>query len=163
MLTVVAGNRKGRLRIAAVCAGSETASGDRVFAEVTFTGEQAADGQRGALLAQKVLEYRGNAQYESVLLYFQRTSTDAAKADRLTDDKAVVGAISPHPLPVHFASQLDAMRVNDMKADPAQNPFRCAFRVDVSVESDRNRVPRFYRVIHIHEVIPDEQDHQDRG
>ena len=42
-----------------------------------------------------------------------------------------------------------------MKADPNQNPFKAAFRVDVNVETDRNHVPRLYRVVHIHEVIPD--------
>lgn len=44
------------------------------------------------------------------------------------------------------------------KADPHQNPFKAAFRVDVNVETDRNRIPRFYRVVHIHEVIPEDQD-----
>ena len=110
------------------------------------------------MLAQKVLEYRGASQYPNVLLYFQRTSTDAPKSDGRTDDKAIINAIAPKPLPVHFASPLDAARINDMKADPLQNPFKAAFRVDVNVETDRNHVPRFYRVIHIHEIIPDEQD-----
>jgi hypothetical protein len=110
------------------------------------------------LLAQKVLEYRGDADYENVLLYFQRTSTDTPKSDGRTDDKAIINSISPKPLAVHFASPLDAARINDMKSDPHQNPFKSAFRVDVNVETDRNQVPRFYRVVHIHEVIPDDED-----
>lgn len=158
VMAVVAANTDGALRLSAVRAGSKTSSGDRVFAEVRFTSDEAAEAQRGALLAQKVLDYRGDADYPNVLLYFQRTSTDAAKADGRTDDKAIINTISPKPLPVHFASPLDAARVNDMKADPHQNPFKCAFRVDVNVETDRNHVPRFYRVVHIHEVIPDDED-----
>lgn len=129
--------------------------------ELHYNSEEAAEAQRGALIAQKVLDYRGGADYENVLLYFQRTSTDLAKADGRTDDKAVVNSISPKALPVHFASALDAAMVNDMKADPKQNPFKAAFRVDVNVETDRNRVPRFYRVVHIHEVIPDEENDAD--
>ena len=158
VMAVVAENKRGNLRISAIKAGAEAANGDRVYAEINFTSEEAAQVQRGALLAQKVLDYRGDADYENVLLYFQRTSTDAAKSDGRTDDKAIINSISSKPLPVHFASQLDAARVNDMKADPAQNPFKAAFRVDVNVETDRNQVPRFYRVVHLHEVIPDEDD-----
>lgn len=158
MMAVVACNTDGNLRLSAIRAGSETAAGDRVFAEVSFTSEEAAEVQRGALLAQKVLEYRGDADFENVLLYFQRTSTDASKSDGRTDDKAIINTISPKALPVHFASPLDAARVNDMKSDPFQNPFKAAFRVDVNVETDRNQVPRFYRVVHIHEVLMDDDD-----
>lgn len=158
VMAVVAENKRGNLRISAIKAGAEAANGDRIYAEINFTSEEAAQVQRGALLAQKVLDYRGDADYENVLLYFQRTSTDAAKSDGRTDDKAIINSISSKPLPVHFASQLDAARVNDMKADPAQNPFKAAFRVDVNVETDRNQMPRFYRVVHLHEVIPDEDD-----
>lgn len=156
MMAVVASNQDGNLRLSAMRAGSKTSDGAEVYAEVRFTSEEAAQAQRGALLAQKVLDYRGDADHPNVLLYFQRTSTDAPKADGRTDDKAIINSISPKALPVHFASPLDAARINDMKADPKQNPFKAAFRVDVNVETDRNHVPRFYRVMHIHEVIPDE-------
>ena len=158
VMAVAAENRDGSLRLSAIRAGSRTATGAEIYAEVIFTSEEAAQVQRGALLAQKVLEYRGDADYSNVLLYFQRTSTDAPKSDGRTDDKAIINTISTKPLPVHFASQLDAARVNDMKADPKQNPFKAAFRVDVNVETDRNQLPRFYRVVHIHEVIPDDED-----
>ena len=92
-------------------------------------------------------------------MYFQRTSTSAPKTDGRTDDKAIINSISPKALPVHFASTLDAARINDMKADPQQNPFKAMFRVDVNVETDRQHVPRFYRVIHVHEIVfEDEND-----
>jgi hypothetical protein len=158
VMAVAAANHDGRLGLRAMRAGSKTSDGAEVYAEITFTSEEAAEAQRGALLAQKVLEYRGDADYENVLLYFQRTSTDTPKSDGRTDDKAIINSISPKPLAVHFASPLDAARINDMKSDPHQNPFKSAFRVDVNVETDRNQVPRFYRVVHIHEVIPDDED-----
>lgn len=138
--------------------GARDPDGSTYVAQITIDSEQAAAAQRGALIAQKVLDYRGGAEHENVLLYLQRTSTDGAKADGRTDDRAVVNSISPKALPVYFASQLDAARVNDMKNDPNQNPFKSAFRVDVNVETDRNMLPRFYRVVHIHEVIPDENE-----
>lgn len=154
---VAAAHRGGALRLRAKLKGVD-GKGAVVTAEIEITSDEAAEAQRGALIAQKVLDYRGGAQHENVLLYFQRTSTDAPKADGRTDDKAIILSISPKPLPVHFASQLDAARINDMKADPKQNPFKAAFRVDVNVETDRNQVARFYRVVHIHEVIFDEDD-----
>lgn len=132
--------------------------GSEFAAQITLTSEEAAEVQRGALIAQKVLDYRGGADHENVLLYFQQTSTDRAKSDGRTADRAIVNSISPKALPVHFASPLDAARVNDMKADPNQNPFKAAFRVDLNVETDRNQVARFYRVMHIHEVIPDDSE-----
>lgn len=138
--------------------GAKSADGSEFAAQITLTSEEAAEAQRGALIAQKVLDYRGDADHQNVLLYFERTSTKSAKSDGRTDDKAVINSISPKALPVHFASALDAARVNDMKADPHQNPFKAAFRVDVNVETDRNLVPRFYRVVHIHEVIPDDDN-----
>lgn len=132
--------------------------GGEYAAEITITSEEAAEAQRGALIAQKVLDYRGDADHPNVLLYFQQTSTEKAKSDGRTSDRAIVNSISPKALPVHFASPLDAARVNDMKSDPHQNPFKAAFRVDVNVETDRNQIPRFYRVVHIHEVIPDDSE-----
>lgn len=137
---------------------ARNADGSEFAAQITLTSEEAAEAQRGALIAQKVLDYRGGADHENVLLYFQQTSTDKAKSDGRTADRAIVNSISAKALPVHFASQLDAARVNDMKSDPHQNPFKAAFRVDVNVETDRNQVPRFYRVVHIHEVIPDDSE-----
>lgn len=137
---------------------ARNADGSEFAAQITLTSEEAAEAQRGALIAQKVLDYRGGADHENVLLYFQQTSTDKAKSDGRTSDRAIVNSISAKALPVHFASQLDAARVNDMKSDPHQNPFKAAFRVDVNVETDRNQVPRFYRVVHIHEVIPDDSE-----
>jgi hypothetical protein len=157
VMAVVATQKGGRLRLGAKIAAKD-GNGSEFSARITITSEEAAEAQRGALIAQKVLDYRGDADYPNVLLYFQRTSTTASKSDGRTDDKAIINSISQKALPVHFASALDAARINDMKADPNQNPFKSAFRVDVNVETDRNQVPRFYRVMHIHEVIRDDEE-----
>lgn len=156
VMAVVAAQPGGTFRLTAKI-GAKEADGSEFAAQITITSEEAAEAQRGALIAQKVLDYRGGADHENVLLYFQRTSTTAPKSDGRTDDKAIINSISAKALPVHFASALDAARVSDMKSDPKQNPFKAAFRVDVNVETDRNQVPRFYRVVHIHEVILDDE------
>jgi hypothetical protein len=138
--------------------GAKNSDGSEFAAQVTITSEEAAEAQRGALMAQKVLDYRGDADHSNVLLYLQQTSTNKSKSDGRTSDRAIVNSISSKALPVYFASPLDAARVNDMKLDPYQNPFKAAFRVDVNVETNRNQLPTFYRVVHIHEVIPDDGD-----
>lgn len=72
------------------------------------------------------------------------------------DEKAIIASILGKPLPVHFASEIDQAKVNDLKSDPAFNPFKAAYRVDVNVEMDRKKAPRFYRVINLHEIMPDD-------
>lgn len=157
LMGVVAKNHGGKFALRAR-AGSETPDGHKVYAEIELTSDEAAEAQRGALIAKKVLDYRGAADYSNVLMYFQQTSTDEAKASGRTADKAIIRSVSKEPLPVHFASELDQERINDMKGDPNQNPFRAAFRVDVNVETDRHDIPRFYRVVHLHEVMPEDED-----
>lgn len=160
LMAVVAKNVGGKFALRAR-AGSESPGGSKVYLDVELTSEEAAETQRGALIAQKVLEYRGDADFKNVLMYFQRTSTDDARADGRTDDRAIIKSISDKPLPVHFASGLDQERINDMKSDPHSNPFKAAYRVDVNVETDRKDVPRFYRVVHLHEILPDDGEDDD--
>lgn len=157
LMGVVGKNRGGNFALRAR-AGSETPDGHKVYAEIELTSDEAAEAQRGALIAKKFLDYRGDADHPNVLMYFQQTSTDDAKAAGRTSDKAIIRSISKDALPVHFASELDQARINDMKSDPQQNPFKAAFRVDVNVETDRHDLPRFYRVLHLHEVLPDEDE-----
>lgn len=160
LMAVVAKNVGGRFALRAR-AGSETEAGSKVYLEVELSCEEAAETQRGALIAQKVLEYRGDADFKNVLMYFQRTSTDDAKGDGRTDDRAIIRSVSDKPLPVHFASGLDQERINDLKNDPNSNPFKAAYRVDVNVETDRKDIPRFYRVVHLHEIMPEDDDDDD--
>lgn len=157
LMGVVGRNYGGKFALRAR-AGSETPDGHKVYAEIELTSDEAAEAQRGALIAKKVLDYRGEADHPNVLMYFQQTSTDDVKAIGRTADKAIIRSISKDALPVHFASELDQARINDMKNDPHQNPFKAAFRVDVNVETDRHDLPRFYRVLHLHEVMPDEDE-----
>lgn len=157
LMRVVAENSGGTFALRAK-AGSKTSDGDEVYAEVVLTSSEAREAERGALIAQKLLDYRGEADHKNVLMYFQRTSTDETKSDGRTDDKAIISSISDKALPVHFASPLDQAKINDQKSDPNQNPFKSAYRVDVNVEVDRKGVPRFYRVVHLHEILPEDDD-----
>ena len=158
ILSVVSQNDALSMRLSVIKIAEKSASGAETIASIEFNNKTSTDIVRGAVVAQKVLDYRGGLTHKYVLLYFQRTSTDYPKSDGKTDDKAIIPAISSKPLPVHFASDLDAERVESLKLDPSQNPFKAAFRVDVSVETDRKHVPRFYRVTQLHEVLMDADD-----
>ena len=157
IMAVAANNPGGSFKLAAKVA-AEDADGSKIALQVTISSDEAAEAQRGALIAQKLPTTGGTPITRMSCFISSERALDSPKSGGRTDDKALINSISPKPLPVHFASQLDQARINDMKADPNQNPFKSAFRVDVNVETDRNRTPKFYRVLHIHEVIADEDD-----
>lgn len=123
-----------------------------------FSSDEAFEAQKGALIAQRTLEYRGEADYMNTLMYFHQTNIEDPKAQGRTGDKAIIKAISDKALPVYFVSDLDKDKIKTFVDDPALNPFRASYRVDVNVETDRNETPKFYRIMRLHEIIPDESD-----
>jgi len=152
---IVAENEDGKLALSSLEYMDESEQ-RKIHVRAEFSAPDIREARRGALIASKALEYRGDADHKEVLMYFHQTNLDDAKAQGTTGDRAVVASISDKPLPVHFISDLDRDRVRDLKDDEDTNPLRLELRVDVNVEKNRNDVPRFYRVLHVHEVIRDE-------
>lgn len=136
----------------------EKDGGRETLFKFQVSSDEAADARRGALLAARALDKKTDADYNNVLMYFYQTSTDEPRSDGPTADRAIIKTISPAPLRVYFASDLDKERVFSLKSDPLQNPFKASYRVDVNVESDRNDKPTFYRVVRLHDIIPDEPE-----
>jgi hypothetical protein len=158
-LKVAAQSPSGELGLAVVKYHStENNESKEVLFEVKIGSDDAAEARRGALLAQKALEYRGDADYKNVLMYLFQTNTEESKTEGVTAEKAVIRSISEKALPLYFASELDNDRMQTFKHDPIHNPFKASFRVDVNVETDRHDTPRFYRVMRLHEVIPGDPD-----
>lgn len=155
-LKVVSDNKGGNLGIS-VAEYAKANEEAKVYAKFTYTSEQAFEAQKGALLAQRALDEKGAADYNNVLMYFYQTNIEDSKAQGKTGEKAIIKGIHPKELPVFFVSQLDQDRIRGMKNDPKANPFKSSYRVDVNVETDRNDMPKFYRVLRVHEIIPDEQ------
>ena len=124
--------------------------------KISYTSEEAFTARRGAIKAQKALEYTSDADHKSVLMYFYQTNVDDPKSTGRTGDKAIIRAIRDKPLPVYFVSELDQQKIKYMMADPDTNPFKASFVVDVNVETDRNDIPRIYRIMHVHEIISGE-------
>lgn len=151
-LNVVAKNKGGKLGIAV--AKYEKDDGEaKCIAEFEFQSEEALDAQKGALMAQRALEYTGEADYTNVLMYFHQTNIEDPKSQGRTGDKAIIKSISDKALPVYFISDLDSDKIKTFVDDPSLNPFKASYRVDVNVETDRNEVPKFYRVMRLHEII----------
>lgn len=157
LLDVVAKNKEGNLGIKVIEYIDESKEA-KTHLTINFSSEDAYAARKGALIAQKALEYKGEADHRSVLMYFYQTNTDEPKATGRTGNKAIIKSISDKPLPVYFVSEMDQQRIMYTLADPKMNPFKASLIVDVNVETDRKEIPRFYRIIHVHDIIPGDED-----
>ncbi|WP_319528961.1 hypothetical protein [uncultured Cohaesibacter sp.] len=123
---------------------------------VKFDHNDALDARRGALLTSQELSSKRDADYKEVLMYFHQANIEQPRSEGRTGFRGVIKSISDKDLPVHFISDLDQDRISSLVSDPLLNPFKASYRVDVNVETDRNDKPRFYRVVNLHEIIPEE-------
>lgn len=155
-LKVVSDSADGKLSLAAA-EHSDNSPDRTLYARFEFAADDALEARRGALMTLAALEYAGDADHKQVLMYFHQTNVDDPKEAGRTGDRAVIKAVSDRDLPVYFASELDRDRIKSLWDDPHFNPFKASYRVDVNVETDRNERPRYYRVTHLHEIIPDDE------
>ncbi|HNC32192.1 MAG TPA: hypothetical protein PKX08_19410, partial [Cyclobacteriaceae bacterium] len=157
LLEVVAKNKDGNLGIDVIEYVDETREA-KIHLTINFTNEEAYAARKGALIAQKALEYKGEADHKSVLMYFYQANTDEPKVTGRTGNKAIIKSISEKPLPVFFVSELDQQKIMYTLSEPKMNLFKASLIVDVNVETDRKDIPRFYRIMHVHEIIPGGED-----
>lgn len=154
VVRLVARGKDANLGLAAI-RYEETSGDDKALLELTFTDAQCRAAEHGATLALAALECREKADHEKVLMYFFQTNTDDPKAGGRTGDKALIDSISPDPLSVYIIPETDQQKVRYVLDDKEHNPLRTGFVVDVNVEKDRSGRPRVYRVVKLHEIIPD--------
>ena len=154
---LIAKNKGGDLNLS-VFEYEETKSAKtrKEYLKITFSSDDAGNAQRGALIASKALERREASDYEKVLMYFYQTNIDDPKSEGRTGQKVVIKRVHDKPLPVYFVSDLDKQKVNYIMQSHENNPFKVSYIVDVNVETDRNEIPRAYRVIRVHDVISEE-------
>jgi hypothetical protein len=155
-LNLVASKKQGELGLSSLEYENEDAVGAVRFKAV-FTNSDALDGRRGALITERALDLKGEADYTHVVMQLFQTNTDPSKHDGKTSERAIITRITPKDLPVYFISDLDRERVNYLKQDPKVNPFKSSYHVDVSVETDRKGSPVFYRVVRVHDIVPDNE------
>jgi len=148
-------SKKGKLGLSVAEYSNETEH-KTIRIKFEYKSDEVFEAQKGALLAQSILEEKSDADYKDVLMYFYQANIDKSKADGKTTERAIIKAISGKDLPIFIISEIDRDRVMSLKDDPKMNPFKASYRVDVNVETDRNNVPKFYRVLSIKEIIPGE-------
>lgn len=153
-LNVVA--HKGELGLSVAEYNKETGE-EKVYVAFKYSSDEAFEARKGSLLAQDILEQRGEADHTNVLMYFQQTNTDESKADGKTGERALIKSIYPKPLPVFIVSNLDRERIMSQKDDPNLNPLKVSYLVDVNVETDRNDIPKHYRILRLSDPIPDDE------
>ncbi len=159
LLDIAAKNTDGNLNISVLEYDEKhTKATSKVTLKVSYSSDEAYQAKKGALLAQKALEYKGEADYKSVLMYFYQTNIDDPKSGGQTGDKAVIKTISDNPLSVYFVSELDQQKIAYTLSDPENNPFKLSYIVDVNVETDRNDKPRAYRILNVSDTIEDDDE-----
>ena len=156
LMKVVSKNKGGALGLSVIQYEKSEGTSDTKLS-IRFSSDEAYEAQKGALIAQRVLEHGNDAEYANVLMFYHQTNIENPKSEGRTGDKAIIKSISDKPLPVYIVSELDQDRVKALVDDPHLNPFKASYRVDVNVETDRNGLPRYYRVLRVHEIIPDEE------
>ncbi len=150
-------SKKGKLGLSVAEYSNETED-KKIRIKFEYKSDEVFEAQKGALLAQSILEEKSDADYKDVLMYFYQANIDKSKADGKTTERAIIKAISGKDLPIFIISEIDRDRVMSLKDDPKMNPFKASYRVDVNVETDRNNIPKFYRVVSIKEIIPGEDN-----
>ena len=118
---------------------------------------QRSEARKGALIAKEKFGQRSEADYKKVLMNLYQINTDSPKASGRTSHKVVISSISEKPLPVYFASNMDQDKIRNILNDPKQNPFKLGFVVDVNVENNSDKLPGFYRVLNVIEIIKNDE------
>lgn len=156
---LAAQNVDGRLGLG-VIDYKESEKGESLL-RVSFSSEESALVSKGALIAKAAMESSENADHEKVLMYFYQANSDDPKTSGWTGDKAIVTAVSSKPLKVYVIPETERQRVKFILDDPAHNPLKVGFIVDVSVLTDPKGRPMAYRVLKIHDTIYPEPEEDD--
>lgn len=97
---------------------------------------------------------------DRVLMVLHQASRDAGvPPGKRSPDKAVIEAISPRPLPVHFVPE--ALELKDRMIEREENPFALGLVVDVDVQTRRGK-PALYIIRAVHDVVPLDTGDEDR-
>lgn len=103
------------------------------------------------------LEQVDAVDHSRVTMVFVRPDISDATLGRRSGERVTIEAISPNPRPLIYASELAEQRIKGELRTSEGNIFKVAFVVDVNVEM-RNDRPWAYRVTHVHQIIPLEDD-----
>ncbi|MCA8833662.1 MAG: hypothetical protein K8953_01135, partial [Proteobacteria bacterium] len=94
------------------------------------------------------------SKHENVLMQLHQASIDELTSKSKTNFRGIIKKIEDKNLPVEFLSLLDCDKMSEIINEPKENPFTVSYSVDVNVEVDQNGKPKSYRILKIHDTIP---------
>ncbi|MBN8646828.1 MAG: hypothetical protein J0L55_02655 [Caulobacterales bacterium] len=115
------------------------------------------DAHYGSKKALEILENTDDAQYKNEILRLYQTGQEEAKKEGRTAHKGVIQDISKNDVPILFVSDLDRIKFENFKSDPLKNPLTASFIVDVNATTNSSGKVVAYRVLNLHDIIPDEE------
>lgn len=131
---------------------------DEVSLDVRFNKSDCEKASIGANKAINILEAKGHADYEKVVMYLHTTSREEPKSGGNTSHRALINSISNKPKRVHVLSDVAKSKIQSVQDDKGHNPLLIGFVVDVNVETNPKGEPILYRVLNVYETIEDGED-----
>lgn len=152
---MVAKSKNGDLGIASIKYNHKSGE-DEVDLSIDFNKKDCEQATLGATKAIEILEAKGHADYEHVVMYLYATSREEPKSGGNTSHRALINSISNKPKKVHVLSDIAKAKIQSIQDDKGHNPLHVGFVVDVNVETNPKGEPVLYRVVNVHETIVDD-------
>lgn len=123
-----------------------------VRAAITFNTQQAREAVKNIEAEQRLLQSRGHEPRPRVLMVFTQSNIKTSPVEKRTGERVIIEDISPHDLPLVYASDLAEEQIKHEIREADENVFKKGFVVDVSIQT-KNGKPVAYRVVNLHQVI----------
>lgn len=126
--------------------------GDEILieTELLYTAQEVEKIEAGASDFVAKMTDTDSDNHHMVSMYLHKLDSQHHENTARSPDRGVIECITMKPLPVHWVSKMDSVRVkNDQK-----NPFKLIYTVDVNVQTKRG-LPIAYRVLNVHSIDED--------
>ena len=157
ILNTVGKNKKGSLNLSVMDHGDKTKKPIKKLSR-KFSNSEVSKANKGAEITIKAFEDAekkvSESKHENVLMQLHQASIDELTSKSKTDFRGIIKKIEDKDLPVEFLSLLDCDKMSEIIKEPKENPFTVSYFVDVNVEEDQNGKPKSYRILKIHDTIP---------
>lgn len=152
---LAAQNGEGQLGIKSI---EYKAEEKKVHLDIGFLGDTLSDAVVGAKRAGLAIEQKSENDFKRVALAFQRGALDKPSSSGNSDFRGVIQSLWSKDLKVYIISEMDKQRIESHFRHDSINPFLSSYIVDVNVQLNPKGNPVAYRVMHLHDIIPHEED-----
>lgn len=151
LLTPVTKAGKGSLKFKELKYGKD--GKPKAITELEYVSDEAVKAIHGINQRIGLIEETAAADHPKVLMYLESVEKKIEKPEsRRTRDYGVIETICAKPLPVLWLSEMDQKKVKNYDG----NLFKCDFIVDANLATKHGE-PRAYRIVRLHDIIPDEE------